>query len=67
MTIGVHIGDAASLVGTLRYDQQGARENAAFEYDATWLTNAERFAIGSALALAAGPRVHRKSPRRVCF
>ena len=44
-TIRVHIGEAARLVGTLRYDQQGARENAVFEYDATWLADPERFAI----------------------
>ena len=35
-TIRVHIGDEASLVGTLHYDQQGAQESAAFEYDASW-------------------------------
>ncbi len=60
-TISVHIGDAARLVGTLRYDQQGARESAVFEYDATWLADAERFAIEPALALVAGPQFHRKT------
>ena len=60
-TIHVHIGDAARLVGTLRYDQQGARESAVFEYGATWLADAERFAIGPALALVAGPQFHRKT------
>lgn len=60
-TIRVHIGEAARLVGTLRYDQQGARENAVFEYDATWLADPERFAIEPALALVAGPQFHRKT------
>ena len=60
-TIRVHIGDAARLVGTLRYDQQGTRESAVFEYDATWLADAERFAIEPALGLVAGPQFHRKT------
>lgn len=60
-TIRVHIGDEARLVGTLHYDQQGARESAAFEYDAAWLADAERFAIEPALALVAGPQFHRKT------
>jgi len=60
-TIRVHIGDEARLVGTLHYDQQGARESTAFEYDAAWLADAERFAIEPALALVAGPQFHRKA------
>ena len=59
-TIRVYIGDDARLVGTLHYDQQGARESAAFEYDATWLAAPDRFAIEPALALVAGPQFHRK-------
>lgn len=61
-TIRVHIGDEASLVGMLHYDQQGARENAAFEYDASWLARPDRFAIEPALALVSGPQFHRKTP-----
>ena len=60
-TIRVHIGDHARAVGTLHYDQQGARESAAFEYDAAWLAAADRFAIEPALALVAGPQFHRKT------
>ena len=60
-TIRVHIGDEARLVGTLHYDQQGARESAAFEYDAAWFADAERFAIEPALALVTGPQFHRKT------
>ncbi len=32
-TIGVFVGDANRRVGTLRFDEQGARQSAAFEYD----------------------------------
>ena len=60
-TIRVHIGDEARLVGMLHYDQQGARESAVFEYDATWLADAERFAIEPGLALVPGPQFHRKT------
>jgi len=60
-TIRVFVGDDALSVGVLHYDQQGARESAAFEYDAAWLADADRFAIEPALALVAGPQFHRKS------
>ena len=60
-TIRVHIGDEARLVGTLHYDHQAARESAVFEYDPTWLADAERFAIEPALALVTGPQFHRKT------
>ena len=60
-TIGVYLGDAARRVGTLHYDQQGARESGAFDYDGTWLADAERFAIDPALDLVAGPQFHRKT------
>ena len=35
-TIDVMLGDGLE-VGTLRHDLQGCRENAAFEYGASWL------------------------------
>lgn len=60
-TIRVHIGDEASLVGTLHFDQQGARENAAFEYVASWLVSPDRFANEPALALVSGAQFHRKT------
>ena len=60
-TIRVLIGDEARHVGTLHYDQLGARESAAFEYDAAWLADADRFAIEPALPLVAGPQFHRKT------
>jgi len=36
-TIAIALGDNGRGLATLRYDVQGARENAAFEYDAGWL------------------------------
>jgi serine/threonine-protein kinase HipA len=60
-TIRLHLGDEARPIGTLRYDQQGARESAAFEYDPEWLAADDRFAIEPGLALVSGPQFHRKS------
>jgi serine/threonine-protein kinase HipA len=60
-TIRVHIGDEAKLVGTLHYDQQGARESAMFEYDTTWLADPAHFALEPGLPLVAGPQFHRKT------
>ena len=59
-TIDVMLGDGLQ-VGMLRYDLQGRRENAAFEYSAGWLGDAARFALGPTLPLQAGPQFHRKS------
>ena len=60
-TIDVILGDRVP-VGTLRYDQQGRRENAAFEYGAGWLGDPVHFALGPTLPLQPGPQFHRKSP-----
>ncbi|WP_281301222.1 MULTISPECIES: HipA domain-containing protein [unclassified Iodidimonas] len=43
------------LVGRLWSRIRKGRESASFEYDATWLEHAERFALEPALALAPGP------------
>lgn len=59
-TIDVLLGDGLE-VGTLRYDLQGRRENAAFEYGASWLGDPARFSLGPTLPLQAGPQFHRKS------
>uniref|UniRef100_UPI0025FD98E6 HipA N-terminal domain-containing protein n=1 Tax=uncultured Caulobacter sp. TaxID=158749 RepID=UPI0025FD98E6 len=59
-TIAIALGDNGRSLGTLRYDAQGARENAAFEYDAEWLAAEDRFAIEPGLSLVAGPQFHRK-------
>jgi serine/threonine-protein kinase HipA len=59
-TIDVLLGEELQ-VGTLRYDLQGRRENAAFEYSASWLGDPARFSLGPTLPLQAGPQFHRKS------
>src|SRR5580692_12356793 len=59
-TIDVLLGDGLQ-VGTLRYDLQGQRESAAFEYGAGWLGAPARFALGPTLPLQVGPQFHRKS------
>jgi serine/threonine-protein kinase HipA len=60
-TISVHLGDAPVTVGTLRYDQQGARESASFEYAPSWIASLDRFAIDPNLPVVSGPQFHRKS------
>ncbi len=59
--IAVALGDQARVVGVLRHDAQGARENAAFEYDASWLAAPDRFAIDPALPLVPGPQFRRRT------
>jgi serine/threonine-protein kinase HipA len=59
--ISVHIGDAPAAIGMLRYDQQGARESASFEYTADWLGAPDRFALEPGLPLVQGPQFHRRS------
>jgi serine/threonine-protein kinase HipA len=59
-TIAIRLGEEASPLGVLRYDQQGARESATFEYDPVWLDAVGRFAIDPGLPLVAGPQFHRK-------
>ena len=59
-TIDVLLGEGPP-VGTLRYDLQGRRENAAFEYSAKWLGDPARFALGPSLPLQTGPQFHRKA------
>lgn len=59
--IGVLLGDNARAMGVLRYDQQGARESAAFEYDAAWLQASDGFDLEPGLPRVAGPQFHRKT------
>ena len=59
--IQVYLGDDQRLIGRVRYDQQGARESAVFEYDAEWLAAGDSFTIDPALQLVAGPQFHKKS------
>jgi len=65
-TIDVVLGDGPQI-GTLRYDLQGRRENAAFEYAADWLGDRARFSLGPTLPLQAGPQFHRKSKEGSLF
>lgn len=60
-TLRVFLGDAPRLIGAIRYDAQGERESAAFEYDAAWLAAPDRFAIDPLLPLVAGAQFHRKT------
>jgi hypothetical protein len=60
-TIEVCLGDAQRLVGTLRYDQEGARESVAFEYHATWLGAVHAFGGRQPCARAPHPRRLRRS------
>lgn len=60
-TIKVFVGDEARRVGTLRYDSEGARESAAFEYDGAWLAAPDRFSIDPALQLVSGAQFHKKA------
>lgn len=58
--IRVYFGDAPRAVGVLRFDKQGNRESAMFEYTAEWLADSERFALEPALALVGGPQFHKR-------
>lgn len=51
------------LLGELAYARDGRREHSTFAYDATWLSNAGRFAISPDLPLIAGNQF-RKAPSK---
>jgi serine/threonine-protein kinase HipA len=59
--IRVFLGESERPIGTLRFEVQGNRESGSFEYDALWLSAADRFNIDPTLALVAGPQFHRKT------
>ena len=59
-TLHVYVGSDERIVGTLHYDQTGAREHAAFVYDGAWLAAADRFALEPNLPLVTGSQFHRK-------
>src|ERR1700677_2007280 len=60
-TLGVFLGDASRRIGTLRFDRQGARQSAAFEYDRQWLAASDRFALEPDLPLVTGAQFHKPS------
>lgn len=57
----VFVGNEGRLVGALHYDQNGARERAAFVYAESWLEAAGRFALEPSLPLVAGLQFHRRT------
>jgi serine/threonine-protein kinase HipA len=59
--IHVCLGDEGRYIGELRYDRQGARENAAFAYASEWLAATDRFAIDPAMPLVPGFQFHRRT------
>jgi serine/threonine-protein kinase HipA len=66
-SITLELGEQSKSLGVLRYDQQGAREHASFEYSAAWLAATDRFAIAPDLSLLAGPQFHQKSADGTIF
>jgi serine/threonine-protein kinase HipA len=66
-TLQVYLGEEGRHVGTLNYDQSGAREHAAFTYDDAWRAAPDRFALEPNLPLVAGPQFHRKTPEGSVF
>ena len=60
-TIRVFLGEDHRLLGMIRYNAEGARESASFEYDASWLATSERFSIEPALPLVTGAQFHKKT------
>lgn len=60
-TLQVFLGQTPRLLGALHHNAEGARENAAFEYDPTWLASADAFTVDPALQLVRGPQFHKKT------
>ena len=60
-TIDVYLGEIPQRVGTLHYNQEGARESSIFAYDAAWIDRDDRFEIDPLLPLQAGPHFRQKS------
>jgi len=58
-TLRVCLGSDPQPVGTLHYDQQGARERSAFAYDEIWMAAPQAFALSPSLPLVAGPQYFR--------
>jgi serine/threonine-protein kinase HipA len=60
-TIAVSFGEEARPLGVIHYNQQGARENAAFEYSPAWLSSKSAFTIDPSLPLVEGAQFRRRS------
>lgn len=59
--LAVFAGDDARQVGSLRFEAQGARQSAGFEYHPDWLAAEDRYALEPALPLVSGMQYHRPS------
>jgi serine/threonine-protein kinase HipA len=66
-TIEVFLGEDPRRVGTLHYNQEGARESSIFTYDAEWLAHDKRFEIDPLLPLQAGPQFRQKAKEGSVF
>jgi serine/threonine-protein kinase HipA len=60
-TLDVFLGETAQQVGTLRFQAQGARQSAGFEYHPDWLGYDGRFALEPGLPLVSGMQYHRQA------
>ena len=58
--LGVFLGEAVRQVGTLRFEAQGARQSAGFEYHTDWLAADDRFALEPGLPLVSGMQYHQQ-------
>ncbi|SDQ81845.1 type II toxin-antitoxin system HipA family toxin [Pseudoxanthomonas sp. CF125] len=59
--LDVFLGETARQVGTLRFEAQGARQSAGFEYHPDWLAAADRFALEPGLPLVSGMQFHQQA------
>lgn len=58
--LDVFLGETALQVGTLRFEAQGARQSAGFEYHPDWLAAEDRFALEPGLPLVSGMQFHQQ-------
>ncbi len=59
--LDVFLGETARRVGTLRFEAQGARQSAGFEYHPDWLAAEDRFALEPGLPLVSGMQYHQRA------
>ena len=59
--LDVFLGETARQVGTLRFEAQGARQSAGFEYHPDWLAAEDRFALEPGLPLVSGMQFHQQA------
>lgn len=59
--LDVFLGETARQVGTLRFEAQGARQSAGFEYHPDWLVAEDRFALEPGLPLVSGMQYHQQA------